>query len=111
MTDAAPTWKPVDGDLFPFFKFETVGTKLKGKIIAKRIGTDIEGKPQDLYDIMSIQSDGSTKGVTVGASNKDLKTKLAKVEIGKLVSIELTGTKKIPGKGKPMKIYIVQVAG
>jgi hypothetical protein len=103
---AAPTWKPVDGDLFPFFSFKAVGDKLNGKLIAKRQGTDIEGKPQDLYDFMT--ADG---GRTVGASNKDLKTKLAKIEIGKLVSMEYTGTKKIPGKGKPMKLYVVQTAG
>lgn len=104
---AAPAWKPVNGDLNPFFKFDAPGKKVAGKIVAKRQGTDLEGKPQDLYDI--VQKDGST--VTVPASNKDLRTKLAKVEVGKLVSIEFTGTKKVPGRPQPMKQYLVQVAG
>lgn len=113
MSEQTTAWKPVTGDLYPFAKFKAPGDKVAGKLIAKRVGTDVEGRPQDLYDILTAEKDaeGKPKGITIGASNKDLKAKLAKVEIGKLVSIEFKGTKKIQGRPQPMKQYEILVAG
>jgi hypothetical protein len=97
-------WEPVAGAGAPFFKFKTVGDTISGKIVGKRQMAGLEGKPQDVIDLVT--KDGEfTVGLTA-----DLKNKIGKLEMGRLVRIKFTGTKKITGKPSPMKTFEVLVA-
>jgi translation initiation factor IF-1 len=101
------TFEPVAGSgSAPFFKFDTVGKKLKGKVVGRRtIDSEMsKSGTQDVVDILT------PEGEFTVALLSDLKRKFAKIADGDLVSVEYTGTKKTKGGPSPMKIFNVGVA-
>jgi translation initiation factor IF-1 len=99
----AETFEPVSGGSAPFFKFDTKGKKIKGKLIGRRtIASDMSKTgTQDVIDILT------TEGEYTVALLSDLKKKVAKIADGDLVSIEYVDTKKTKGGPSPMKIFNV----
>lgn len=101
------TFEPVAGTgSATFFKFDTVGKKIKGKLLGRRtIASDMsKSGTQDVVDILA------TDGEFTVALLSDLKRKFAKIDDGDLVSIEYTGTKKTKGGPSPMKLFDVRRA-
>lgn len=106
MSTTESNWESVGGNSAPFFKFDTVGKKLAGKVIGKR---EIESEmsktgKQDVVDI------ATKEGEYTVALLSDLKKKFARIEVGDLVTIEYTGTKKTKGGPSPMKLFNVMRA-
>lgn len=102
---AEAQWQEVksNSNLGPFVKLRNIGDELKGQLIGKRQGTDLNGNPEDIYDFQT--KDGPR---SLSANNKDLKDKLPTLNMGWLASIKLTERKKVKGRQQPMKIYEVQ---
>lgn len=99
-------WKPVAGNSgYPFFKFDTIGKEIAGKVIAKRQAPGLEGKVQDVVDIMTAKEGGFTIALTA-----DLKKKFEQIPVDNLVKVKFTSTMKINGKPSPMKVFDVQTA-
>lgn len=105
----AETFEPVagTGGGSPFFKFDTVGKKIKGKVIGRRTidSSMSQSGKQDVVDLLT------TEGEYTVALLTDLKAKFASIADGDLVSIEYTGTKKTAKAGRaPMKVFNVMKA-
>ncbi len=102
----AEQFEPVGGSSAPFFKFDTVGKKIKGKVIGRRTidSTMSASGKQDVIDLLT------TDGEYTVALLTDLRSKFQQIADGDLVSIEYTGTKKGKAGRSPMKIFNVMKA-
>ena len=98
-------FETVAGGSAPFFKFDTVGKKLKGKVVGRRTIESSMSKTgqQDVVDLLT------TDGEYTVALTADLKKKFTKIDDGDLVSVEFISTKPIKGKAA-MKVFNVMRA-
>lgn len=84
-----------------FFKFESIGDKIEGKLVEK---SQSDNYGIGLYTLK--QDDDSTKRIH-GSANLD--SLMNGVDIGDYVRIEWTDTKAMEKGKTPMKIFIVEV--